>query len=141
MPEYAEIRFKPSGSAIMLLGTKTHGQGHETSFKQILHEKTRHRPDDVQFIDGDTDRVAFGMGSNGSRSMVTGGTALMLAADKVIDKGKKIAAHMLEAAEADIEFADAKFSVAGTDRGVTLKQVAMAAFQPARLPQGMEAGL
>ena len=73
-PEYAEIRFNPSGTAIMLLGTKTHGQGHETSFKQILHERLGIAPDDVQFIDGDTDRVAFGMGSNGSRSMVSGGT-------------------------------------------------------------------
>jgi aerobic carbon-monoxide dehydrogenase large subunit len=140
-PEYAEIRFNPSGTAIMLMGTKTHGQGHETSFKQILHERLGIAPGDVQFIDGDTDRVAFGMGSNGSRSMVTGGTALTLAADKVIAKGKRLAAHMLEAAEADIEFADAKFSVAGTDRGVTLKQVATTAFQPAKLPAGMEAGL
>jgi carbon-monoxide dehydrogenase large subunit len=140
-PEYAEIRFNPSGTAIMLLGTKTHGQGHETSFKQILHERLGIAPGDVQFIDGDTDRVAFGMGSNGSRSMVTGGTALTLAADKVIAKGKRIAAHLLEAAEADIEFADAKFSVTGTDRGVTLKQVATTAFQPARLPAGVEPGL
>ena len=95
----------------------------------------------MQFIDGDTDRVAFGMGSNGSRSMVVGGSALTLAAQKVIDKGKQIAAHLLEAAEADIEFADGKFSVAGTDRAVALKEVATAAFQPARLPPGMEPGL
>jgi carbon-monoxide dehydrogenase large subunit len=140
-PEYAEIRFNPSGTALMLMGTKTHGQGHETSFKQILHERLGIAPDEVQFIDGDTDRVAFGMGSNGSRSMVTGGSALTLAADKVIAKGKRLAGHMLEAAEADIEFADAKFSVAGTDRGLTLKQVAMASFQPGRLPPGMEPGL
>ena len=140
-PEYAEIRFNPSGTAMMFLGTKTHGQGHETSFKQILHERLGIAPQDVQFIDGDTDRVAFGMGSNGSRSMVSGGSALTLAADKVIAKGKRIAAHLLEAAEADIAFADARFSVAGTDRGVTLKQVAVAAFQPARLPSGVEPGL
>ena len=94
----------------------------------------------MQFIDGDTDRVAFGMGSNGSRSMVVGGSALTLAAGKIIDKGKQIAAHLLEAAEADIEFAEGRFSVAGTDRGVTLKDVARAAFQPARLPPGMEPG-
>ena len=141
VPEYAEVRFNPSGTAIMLMGTKTHGQGHETSFKQILHEKLGIAPGDVQFIDGDTDRVAFGMGSNGSRSMVCGGGALTLAAEKIIEKGKKIAAHLLEAAETDIEFADAKFSVTGTDRGVTLKQVAIASFQPARLPKGMEPGL
>ncbi len=141
VPEYAEIRFQPSGSAMLLLGTKTHGQGHETSFKQILHEKIGIDPADVHFIDGDTDRVAFGMGSNGSRSMVTGGTALVIAADKVIAKGKKIAAQMMEAAVADIEFDEAKFSVVGTDRSVTLKQVAVAAFQPARLPKGLEPGL
>jgi carbon-monoxide dehydrogenase large subunit len=141
VPEYAEIRFNPSGTAIMLMGTKTHGQGHETSFKQILHEKLGIDPNDVQFIDGDTDRVAFGMGSNGSRSMVTGGSALTLAADKIIAKGKKLAAHLLEAAEQDIAFADAAFTVVGTDRRVTLKQVAMAAFQPARLPPGIEPGL
>jgi carbon-monoxide dehydrogenase large subunit len=141
VPEYAEIRFQPSGSAMLLLGTKSHGQGHETSFKQILHEKIGIDPADVHFIDGDTDRVAFGMGSNGSRSMVTGGTALVIAADKVIAKGKKIAAQMMEAAVADIEFDDAKFTVVGTDRSVTLKQVAIAAFQPARLPKGLEPGL
>ncbi len=139
-PEYAEIRFQPSGSAILLMGTKTHGQGHETVFKQILCERLGIDPKEVQFIDGDTDRVAFGMGSNGSRSMVVGGSALTLAAGKIIDKGKRIAAHLLEAAEADIEFAEGRFSVAGTDRGVTLKDVARAAFQPARLPPDMEPG-
>ena len=80
------------------------------------------------------------MGSNGSRSMVVGGSALTLAAQKVIDKGKRIAAHLLEAAEADIEFADGRFSVAGTDRAMALKDVARAAFQPARLPPGLEPG-
>jgi carbon-monoxide dehydrogenase large subunit len=139
-PEYAEIRFQPSGSAILLMGTKTHGQGHETVFKQILCDRLGIDPKEVQFIDGDTDRVAFGMGSNGSRSMVVGGAALTLAAQKVIDKGKRLAAHLLEAAEADIEFADGRFSVAGTDRALALKDVARAAFQPARLPAGMEPG-
>jgi carbon-monoxide dehydrogenase large subunit len=139
-PEYAEIRFQPSGSAILLMGTKTHGQGHETVFKQILCERLGIDPNEVKFIDGDTDRVAFGMGSNGSRSMVVGGGALTLAAQKVIDKGKKLAAHLMEAAEADIEFADGRFTVAGTDRGMPLKDVARAAFQPARLPEGMEPG-
>jgi carbon-monoxide dehydrogenase large subunit len=141
VPEYAEIRFQPSGSAMMLMGTKTHGQGHETAFKQILHEKLGLPHQEVRFIDGDTDRVAFGMGSNGSRSMVAGGSALTLAADKVIEKGKQIAAHLLEAATADISFAESKFSVVGTDRHVTLKQVAMASFQPARLPKGLAPGL
>ncbi len=94
----------------------------------------------MQFIDGDTDRVAFGMGSTGSRSTVIGGTAVWKAADKIIDKGKKIAAHLLEVAAADLDFADGRFTVAGTDRAVTLKEVARAAFQPARLPPDVDGG-
>jgi len=141
VPEFAEVRFQPSGSVMLLMGTKSHGQGHETSFKQILHEKLGIDPAEVQFIDGDTDRVAFGMGSNGSRSMVAGGSALVLAADKIIEKGKLIAAQLMEVGAADVSFADCKFSVAGTDRSVTLKQVAMASFQPARLPKGLSPGL
>jgi aerobic carbon-monoxide dehydrogenase large subunit len=141
VPEYAEIRFNPSGTVIVLLGTKTHGQGHDTAFKQILHQALGVDPLDVQYIDGDTDAVAFGMGSNGSRSMVTGGSALVRASDKIVAKGRKIAAHLMEAAEADIVFADNKFTVVGTDRTITLKDVAKAAFQPARLPKDMEPGL
>jgi carbon-monoxide dehydrogenase large subunit len=141
VPEYAEIRFQPSGSALLMMGTKTHGQGHETVFKQILHEKLQLDPDEVVFIDGDTDRVAFGMGSNGSRSMVAGGGALTFAADKIVDKGRRLVAHLLETAVADIEFAGGRFTVAGTDRALTLKEVARASFQPARLPAGMEPGL
>ena len=139
-PEYAEVRFNPSGTALLMMGTKSHGQGHETVFKQILFEKIGIDPADVRFIDGDTDRVAFGMGSNGSRSMVVGGSALVLAAEKLIEKGRRIAAHVLEAAETDIEFVEGRFSVAGTDRALSLKQVAMTAFQPAKLPAGMEPG-
>jgi aerobic carbon-monoxide dehydrogenase large subunit len=141
VPEYAEIRFQPSGSALLLMGTKTHGQGHETVFKQILWEKLQIDLGEVVFIDGDTDRVAFGMGSNGSRSMVAGGGALSLAADKVIDKGRRLAAHLMETAVADVEFAGGRFTIAGTDRSLTLKEVARAAFQPARLPREMEPGL
>jgi aerobic carbon-monoxide dehydrogenase large subunit len=140
-PEFAEIRFAPSGSATVLMGSKNQGQGHETTFKQILHERLGIDPAEVRYIDGDTDRVAFGMGSMGSRSTVIGGTALWTAADKVIAKGKKIAAKLLEAAEADINFADGRYTVAGTDRAVTLKQVARAAFQPNQLPAGLEPGL
>ena len=139
-PEFAEIRFAPSGSATVFMGTKNQGQGHETTFKQILHERLGLDPDDVRYIDGDTDRVAFGMGSMGSRSTVIGGTALWMAADKVIAKGRKIAAKMLEAAEADIAFANGAFSVVGTDRALPLKDVARAAFQPAALPKGVEPG-
>src|SRR5262245_62689964 len=112
------------------MGTKNQGQGHETTFKQILHERLGLDPGDVRYIDGDTDRVGFGMGTMGSRSTVIGGTAVWVAADKVIAKGRKIAAKLLEAAEADLGFADGRFTVAGTDKSVTLKEVARAAFVP-----------
>ena len=140
-PEFAEIRFAPGGSATVFMGTKNQGQGHETTFKQILHERLGLEPADVRYIDGDTDRVAFGMGTMGSRSTVIGGSALWTAAEKVIAKGKKIAAKLLEAAEGDINFADGKFTVVGTDRAVAIKEVAKAAFVPAQLPPGLEPGL
>jgi aerobic carbon-monoxide dehydrogenase large subunit len=140
-PEYAEIRFNPGGTAALLMGTKAQGQGHETMFKQILNERLGIDPNDVQYIDGDTDRVAFGMGTNGSRSTVLGGSALYLAAGKVIEKGKKLAGHLLEAGEQDIEFKEGNFTVKGTDKSVSLKQVAMAAFNPTRWPKGFEGGL
>src|SRR5881296_2533257 len=138
--EYAEIRFNPSGTAMILMGSKNQGQGHETIFKQIAHEKLGLDPGEVRYIDGDTDRVAFGIGSMGSRSTVIGGTALSMAADKLITKGRKIAARLLEAAEPDIVFADGRFAVKGTDRAVVLKEVARAAFQLDKLPSGVEPG-
>src|SRR5258705_11470515 len=98
------------------MGSKNQGQGHETTFKQILNERLGLDPSDGLYVDGDTDRVAFGMGTMGSRSPVIGGTALWMGADKVITKGKKIAARLLEAAEADVAFADGKVGVAGTER-------------------------
>src|SRR6202030_1573277 len=103
--EFAEIRFHPSGNATLLMGSKNQGQGHETVFKQILNERLGLNPAEVQYIAGDTDGVAFGIGTNGSRSTVIGGSALWMAADKVIAKGRRLAAHLLEAAEADVEFA------------------------------------
>src|SRR5262245_22253398 len=139
--EFAEVRFNPGGTATVLMGTKTQGQSHETTFKQILHEKLGLDPTEVQFIDGDTDRVAFGMGTNGSRSTVIGGSALTVAADKVIEKGKRIAAHLLEVAPAKVAFAAGVYSVTGTNKSMTLKAVAKSAFLPARLPQGLEGGL
>jgi carbon-monoxide dehydrogenase large subunit len=140
-PEFAEIRFAPSGAATIFMGTKNQGQGHETTFKQILHERLGLDPAAVRFVDGDTDQVGFGMGSMGSRSTVIGGTALWTAADKVIAKGRKIAAKLLEAAEGDVAFTDGRFTVVGTDRGLGLAEVARAAFQPAQLPPGVEPGL
>jgi carbon-monoxide dehydrogenase large subunit len=140
-PEFAEIRFDPSGGVTVLMGTKSQGQGHETMFKQVVHERLGLDPAAVRYVDGDTDRVAFGTGTMGSRSTVVGGSALWLAADKVIAKGTRIAAHLLEAAEADVVFGDGRFRVAGTDRGIAITEVARAAFQPAQLPPGLEPGL
>jgi carbon-monoxide dehydrogenase large subunit len=141
-PEYAEIRFNPSGTVALLMGTKAQGQGHETMFKQILNERLGIDPADVQYIDGDTDRVAFGMGTNGSRSTVLGGSALYEAAGKVIEKGKRLSSHLLEAGEQDIEFVDGTFRIKGTDKSIALKEVAKAAFSPAKWPKGgFEGGL
>jgi carbon-monoxide dehydrogenase large subunit len=139
--EFAEIRFHPSGNLTLLMGSKNQGQGHETVFKQILHERLGIDPGEVQYIDGDTDRVAFGIGTNGSRSTVIAGSALWMAADKIIAKGKRLAAHLLEAAEADIEFVDGNFAVGGTDRRIGITDVAKASFQVGRLPPGFEGGL
>ena len=123
------------------MGTKNQGQGHETMFKQILNERLGIDPNEVQYIDGDTDRVAFGMGTNGSRSTVLGGSAVFRAADKVIAKGKLLAGHMLEAGEQDIEFKDGHFTVKGTDKTLPLKEIAKAAFNPVKWPKNFEGGL
>ena len=140
-PDFAEIRFSTDGTATILMGTKSQGQGHETVYKQIVCERLGLGPDEMRVIDGDTDRVAFGMGTMGSRSTVIGGSALYFAADKVIDKATEIAAHLLEASAADLEFTEGRFVVAGTDREMTFREVAKAAFLPAKLPAGMEPGL
>ncbi|MCZ6844311.1 MAG: xanthine dehydrogenase family protein molybdopterin-binding subunit [Alphaproteobacteria bacterium] len=140
-PDFAEIRFSTDGSATILMGTKSQGQGHETIYKQIVGERLGLAPTEMRVIDGDTDRVAFGMGTMGSRSTVIGGSALYYAAEKVIDKATQIAAHILETSAADVEFANGKFVVAGTDREIVLKDVVKASFLPAKLPAGMEPGL
>ena len=103
-PEFGEIRFSTDGTTTVLMGTKNQGQGHETMYKQIVGERLGLDAEDVRVVDGDTDQVAFGLGTMGSRSMVSGGTALYRAADKIIEKASKIAAHMLEAGESDLEF-------------------------------------
>ena len=140
-PDFAEIRFNTDGSATVLMGTKSQGQGHETMYKQIVGGRLGMDPRDVRVIDGDTDRVAFGIGTMGSRSTVIGGSALYFASEKVIEKARQIAAHLLEADGADLEFADGTFTVAGTDKTMTLKDVVKASFLPAKLPAGVEPGL
>ena len=139
--ETAELRFDPSGTVTILSGTTAQGQGHVTMYTQLLCDKLGMEPEQVRVIEGDTDRLAFGFGSGGSRSSAMGTAALMMAADKVIAKGREIAAHILEASVDDIEFAEGRFTVAGTDRYVPLSKVVRAAFAPLTLPPGVEPGL
>jgi carbon-monoxide dehydrogenase large subunit len=139
--EHAEIRFDPTGTVTVSVGTHDHGQGHQTTFRQIIAAKLGIDPGRIRFNYGDTDEVMIGTGTFGSRSTACGGTAMLMAADKVIAKGKRLAAHIMEAADADIAFESGKFVVAGTDKAVDLAEVARTAFVPARLPKGMEPGL
>ena len=139
--EGAEIRFDPDGGVTILLGTHNHGQGHETAFRQIAATRLGLDPARTRIVCGDTDRVAHGRGTFGSRSILAGGSAFVRAADKVIERGRTIAAHMLEAALADIVFDAGRFSVAGTDRAVGIEAVARTSFLAAKLPPGSELGL
>lgn len=139
--EYAEIRFDSSGGATLAVGTKSQGQGHETMYRLIAASRLGLAQEDIRVLEGDTDTVAWGAGTGGSRSAALGGSALWLAADKIIAKGRRVAAHLLEAAEADVAFADGRFSIAGTDRAVSLREVARASFATASLPRGLEPGL
>lgn len=139
--EGGEIRFDRSGTATVLSGATNHGQGHETVFKQLVCDRLGLEFDDVHYGQGDTDIVPFGQGTGGSRSATIGGSALLMASDKIIEKATEIAAHLLEAATDDIEFHEGVFAIAGTDRRVTIAEVAKAAAIPASLPAGMEPGL
>ncbi len=139
--EMAELRFDPSGTATLLIGTQSSGQGHHTAYAQFVADGLGIPLEQIRFQQGDTDQVSFGRGTGGSRSLPVGGNAVRGAIDKVIAKTKKIAAHKLEAAEADIEFADGAFRIAGTDRSVDFTTIAKAAFEPSELPPGMESGL
>ena len=111
--EAGEVRVHPTGGVTVFTGSHSHGQGHETTFAQVVASRLGIPIENVEIVHGDTGRIPFGMGTYGSRSLAVGGTAIVKALDKIIAKGKKIAAHLLEAAEADIEFKDGKFTVAG----------------------------
>jgi carbon-monoxide dehydrogenase large subunit len=139
--ETAEIRFDPLGGMTFVSGSISHGQGHATIQTQILVDRLGVDPDKIKFIQGDTDAVAFGMGTGGSRSTTMSGGAIVMVSEKIVAKGKKLAAHVLEAAEGDIEFKDGRFTIAGTDRGLGIHDVAEAAFQLDKLPPGIEPGL
>lgn len=139
--EGGEIRFDRQGNATILMGTHSHGQGHETVFRQLLSEKLGLDFDNMRYVQGDTDIVAYGHGTGGSRASGLGGAALLGATEKIIEKGRIIAAHILETAADDIEFSKGHFTVVGTDRGLALHEIAEIAFDPGRMPPGLESGL
>jgi carbon-monoxide dehydrogenase large subunit len=132
--EAATVRVNPTGSVTLLTGSHSHGQGHETTFAQVVSEKLGIPFAQVDIVHGDTAKIPFGMGTYGSRSIAVGGAAIVKAIEKVIAKGKKIAAHMLEAADADMVFENGVFKVAGTDRQKTFGEVAFAAYVPHNFP-------
>ena len=141
MEEAAEIRFDNGGSVTLLMGSHNHGQGHETVFRQVASEKLGIPPERIRFLMGDTDVVTHGRGTIGSRSMMAAGGALVGAAVKIVERGKRLASHFLEASVEDIEFADGQFRVAGTDKGIGIEALAKRSYVPGQLPMGEELGL
>jgi len=138
----ATVRVNATGNISVMVGAHSHGQGHETVFAQIVSDKLGVPASSIDIVHGDTSKIPFGMGSYGSRSLAVCGTAMVKAVDKIIAKGKKIAAHMLEAAEGDIVFEDGKFQVTGTDRAKTFGEIAFSAYVPHNYPlETLEPGL
>ncbi|MBY0362693.1 MAG: xanthine dehydrogenase family protein molybdopterin-binding subunit [Phreatobacter sp.] len=140
--ESAEVRVNPVGTVEVLTGSHSHGQGHETTFAQLVSSRLGISIDNVSIVHGDTDKVQFGMGTYGSRSGAVGMSAISKALDKIEAKAKKVASHVLEAAEADIDFKDGKFTVKGTDKSVDFGTVALNAYIAHKFnPQELEPGL
>jgi carbon-monoxide dehydrogenase large subunit len=139
--EGAEIRFDRGGTLQIFSGSINQGQGHETTFKQVVADKLGVHPDDIEYIQGDTDKVFFGEGTGGSRSATMSGSAFYQAGEKVIAKAKAIAAHNMKVDIADVNFNEGIFSSTKTNQTTTIKDVAQDAFNPAKLPKDMEAGL
>src|ERR1700730_11737894 len=139
--ERMELRFDPSGEVTILAGTLSHGQGHETSYAQMVADWLGVAADKIHLLQADTDEVAIGRGTYASRSMMIGGSALRAAADEVIERGKRFAAHFMEADAADIAFADGAFTIAGTDRTMPSGQIAQMSFIPIGLPSELGVGL
>lgn len=139
--ESAQVRVQPTGKVSVYTGSHAHGQGHETTFAQIVADKLGIAMEDVDVVHGDSNAVAFGMGTYGSRSLAVGGTAIVKSVEKIIEKGAKIAAHKLEASEDDLEFADGKWTVMGTDKSITFGDVALTAYVPHDYPEGLEPGI
>jgi carbon-monoxide dehydrogenase large subunit len=139
--EVGHVRVQPTGKVTVFTGSHSHGQGHETTFAQIVASRLGIAMEDVEIVHGDSDSVAFGMGTYGSRSLSVGGSAIVKSIDKIVEKGKKIAAHRLEANVDDITFDHGKFTVKGTDKSIGFGDVALTAYIPHVYPQGMEPGL
>ncbi|WP_395689013.1 xanthine dehydrogenase family protein molybdopterin-binding subunit [Caenimonas koreensis] len=140
--ECGEIRVHPTGSVTVFTGSHSHGQGHETTFAQVVAARLGIPVENVDVVHGDTGRVPFGMGTYGSRSISVGGAAIMKALDKIESKAKKIAAHLMEAGDADIEFKNGEFTVKGTDKKIPFGQVALTAYVPHNYPlDKLEPGL
>jgi len=140
--EAGEVRVHPTGKVTVFTGSHSHGQGHETTFAQVVADRLGIPMDDIDIVHGDTGRIPFGMGTYGSRSLAVGGTAIVKAVDKIVAKGRKIAAHLMEVNDADVEFRDGKFSVKGTDKNVPFAQVALTAYVPHNYPlDKLEPGL
>ena len=140
--EVANIRVHPTGSVSVFTGTHSHGQGHETTMAQLVAEQLGVPLDQIEIVHGDTAKIPFGMGTYGSRSLAVGGSAMVKAMDKIIAKGKKIAAHLMEASVDDIEFKDGKFTVSGTDKSKALAEISLAAYVPHNYPiEELEPGL
>ena len=140
--ECGEVRVHPTGSVTVFTGSHSHGQGHETTFAQVVAARLGIGVDQVDVVHGDTGRVPFGMGTYGSRSISVGGAAIMRALDKIEAKAKKIAAHLMEASDADVEFANGEFTVKGTDKKIPFAQVALTAYVPHNYPlETLEPGL
>lgn len=139
--ESAEVRVNPVGTVEILTGSHSHGQGHETTFAQLVNDRFGLPIENIQVVHGDTDKVQFGMGTYGSRSGAVGMSAIVKALDKVEAKAKKIAAHLLEASEGDIEIKDGEVLVKGTDKKLGWHEVCLSAYTAHNLPEGMEPGL
>ena len=140
--ESAEVRVNPAGTVEVLTGCHAHGQGHETTFAQLVSDRLGIGIEQVSIVHGDTDKVQFGMGTYGSRSGAVGMSAIAKAIDKVVAKATKVAAHLMEASEGDIEFKDGKFTVAGTDKSMAFGEVALGAYVAHKFPTGeIEPGL
>ncbi|MFC3615872.1 xanthine dehydrogenase family protein molybdopterin-binding subunit [Lutimaribacter marinistellae] len=140
--ESATVRVNATGGLVVMTGSHSHGQGHETSFPQVIAEMIGIDENQVEIVHGDTARTPMGMGTYGSRSLAVGGSAMVRATEKIINKTKKIAAHLMEASEADIELKDGQFTVAGTDKSVAWGDVCLAAYVPHNYPlEDIEPGL